>query len=211
MVKIYKWSSILNYLIDYISDFYRANYTAFYNGSESELVEICINIISNYIDSNLQDDYYKYTSIVFIRSGSPIQNEVEPNNDKISPYNINRQLCADTNNISELWLFKSRIEKKLTEYYDKFNNIILFVLDNEYKLWCKIKKSFKDFDVNFVEFKNMYECDIEYYIKKKTNVIYSQSNYDNNDEQIYITSDTNSEYDSLSTFDYSISEIEKVI
>lgn len=206
MVKIYKWSSILNYLIDHI----RSNYTDFSNKSASELVEMYINIISNYIDSNLQDDYYKYTSIVFIRSGSPIQNEVEPNNDKISPYNINK-LCVDTSNIDGWGLFKSRIEKKLTEYYDEFNNVMLFVLDNEYKLWCKIKKFFKDFDVNFVEFKNMYECDIEYYIKKKTNVVYSQLNYYDNDDQIYITSDTNSEYKSLSTFDYSISEIEKTL
>ena len=209
MVKIYKWSSILNYLINYFTDFYRANYTIFYKSSSSELVEMCIKIISNYIDRNLQDDYYKYTSIVFIRSGSPIQNEVEPNNDKISPYNINK-LCVDTNNIGGSWLFKSRIKKKLTEQYDDFNNMMLFILDNEYKLWCKIKKNFKDFDVNFVEFKNMYECDIEYYIKKKTNVVYSQSNC-YNDDQIYITSDVNSEYDSLSTFDYSISEIEKVL
>lgn len=201
MIKIYKWSDILNYTCRVLHS------EILYSYDKSVLTNnTLLDIISKCIEDNLQDDYYKFTSIVFVRSGSPVYNEVNPNNEIISPY-YPHNIVDNYENFNN-----KHIRKIVNSEIDILEKYIQFVLNKEYLLWCKIKKIFSEFDVNFIEFKNMYECDIEYYIKNRMHVVYSE--FDNSDRYTfnkYICDITNSEYESKSTFDYSISKIERAL
>ena len=201
MIKIYKWSDILNYVCRELHSYFLHSYD-----KPTLSNNTLMDIISKCIEDNLQEDYYKFTSIVFVRSGSPTHNEVNPNNDIISPY----YACDFANNYEQS--DNIHVRKIVDKEIDILEKYIQYVLNKEYPLWCKIKKVFSEFDVNFIEFKNMYECDIEYYIKNRMHVVYS--NFDNSGRYTfdkYIRDITNSEYESRSVFDYSISKIERAL
>lgn len=183
MIKVYKWSKLLNYL------------TSMDPHPSWKKTDLLDELIKRF-EVSTQNDFYKYLKIIVVRSGSPVYNKVAPNSNKLSPY-----FNIQCNSILEF-----PDGKMFDDIISTINSHSKLIVSNEYWLWTKLKTALKDFDIEFVSLKDMYESDIEYYIGKDNLIEYEEFE----ECATLIDTEKNSEYKSKSTFYYSVAELEKL-
>lgn len=191
MVKIYKWSNILNDVcIEHLDT----------STNIKELVNFIIEKLSN----SFQNDYYKYNSILIIRSGPPMLHKSKVSTTQLRPYYFDEAQFRyeQIGEVSIPRIVRKNVEALLNDRCDNITNII----NNEYLIWTKIKKALKEFDVHFIEIKEMNEYDIINYINKKTIIETEPTQWPHK-----VISEVNLDYKSDSVFYYTIADIEKTI
>lgn len=192
MLKIYKWSDLLDRAI---------KITPLYSSANLNSI---LEPISSYLEESMQENYYKYLNIIVVRSGSPLHNDVPASTKEVSPYYANNEELDNLINSSV-----DSYSGTIANIYNDIKDSCRLALNSEYKLWTKLKSIFADTDIKFVSIKNMFEGDIIRYLEKHSKVDIDKPSGEAF-EHTWIKSINNSEENFNSYFYYTISELEKL-